>query len=388
MEKEIRKEQETTEQNNPKNKEKNTFDPYAPHRIKWWGWPLLILLIAGTVYIIKTHDKDKKPVASTMHGEVWKTEETQRSEGGVFGTFYHITYQSSQSLQEGIDATLEQVDMSLSPFNKKSVITAINNNISMETNEMFADVFQLAQQVSEASDGAFDITVAPLVNLWGFGFKNMDNVNQEKVDSLLPYVGYQKVKLVDGKIHKDCPETMLDCSAIAKGYGVDAVGKYLEKQGVKNYMVEIGGEVRVRGTNPKGELWRVGINKPNDDPNNISNEIEEVLQITQMSMATSGNYRNFYEKDGKKYAHTIDPRTGYPVQHSILSSTVLATYCATADAYATAFMVLGLEGAKKVLEKHTNLMAFFIYSDENGEMKEWFTESLRNCIMEKTETSE
>ena len=377
----MKKEQENQELNNQQKKEeKNKFDPYAPHRIKWWGWPLLLLLIAGTVYIIKTHDQGKQTATTPTAGKAWEAQETQRGEGSVFGTFYHITYQSGQNLQTGVEATLQEVDKSLSPFNKESVITAINNNTSMDTNTMFTDVFQLAQEVSVATDGAFDITVAPLVNLWGFGFKNMDNVSEEKVDSLLQYVGYEKVKLVEGKIVKECPETMLDCSAIAKGYGVDAVGLYLESQGVKNYMVEIGGEVRVRGTNPKGELWHVGINKPNDDPTNMNNEIEQVLQLTQMAMATSGNYRNFYEKDGKKYAHTIDPRTGHPVQHSILSSTVLAKDCATADAYATAFMVLGLEEAKKVLAQHPDLMAFFIYSDDEGGTHDWCSPGLKEMI--------
>ena len=377
----MKKEQENPELNNQQKKEeKNKFDPYAPHRIKWWGWPLLLLLIAGTVYIIKTHDQGKQTATTPTAGKAWEAQETQRGEGSVFGTFYHITYQSGQNLQTGVEATLQEVDKSLSPFNKESVITAINNNTSMDTNTMFTDVFQLAQEVSVATDGAFDITVAPLVNLWGFGFKNMDNVSEEKVDSLLQYVGYEKVKLVEGKIVKECPETMLDCSAIAKGYGVDAVGLYLESQGVKNYMVEIGGEVRVRGTNPKGELWHVGINKPNDDPTNMNNEIEQVLQLTQMAMATSGNYRNFYEKDGKKYAHTIDPRTGHPVQHSILSSTVLAKDCATADAYATAFMVLGLEEAKKVLAQHPDLMAFFIYSDDEGGTHDWCSQGLKEMI--------
>ncbi len=377
----MKKEQENPELNNQqKKKEKNKFDPYARHRIKWWGWPLLLLLIAGTVYIIKTHDQGKQTATTPTAGKAWEAQETQRGEGSVFGTFYHITYQSGQNLQTGVEATLQEVDKSLSPFNKESVITAINNNTSMDTNTMFTDVFQLAQEVSVATDGAFDITVAPLVNLWGFGFKNMDNVSEEKVDSLLQYVGYEKVKLVEGKIVKECPETMLDCSAIAKGYGVDAVGLYLESQGVKNYMVEIGGEVRVRGTNPKGELWHVGINKPNDDPTNMNNEIEQVLQLTQMAMATSGNYRNFYEKDGKKYAHTIDPRTGHPVQHSILSSTVLAKDCATADAYATAFMVLGLEDAKKVLAQHPDLMAFFIYSDDEGGTHDWCSPGLKEMI--------
>ena len=364
-----------------KDKKNKTFDPYAPHKIKWWGWPLLALLIAGTIYIVMTHGKENKQPAVTM-GKAWANTETQRSEGSVFGTFYHITYQYSTPLQEGIDKALQEVDVSLSPFNKESVISAINNNTSMDTNAMFVEVFNLAQKVSGETNGAFDITVAPLVNLWGFGFKNMDNVSQEKVDSLLPFVGYEKVKLVEGKIQKEHPETMLDCSAIAKGYGVDAVGKYLEGQGIGNYMVEIGGEVRVRGTNPRGELWHVGISKPNDDPASISTDIEQVIQITQLAMATSGNYRNYYEKDGKKYAHTIDPHTGHPVQHSILSSTVLAQDCATADADATAFMVLGMDEAKKVLARHPELMAFFIYSDKDGKMKEWMTEGMEKMIIE------
>jgi thiamine biosynthesis lipoprotein len=368
-----------------KKKKNKPFDPYAPHKIKWWGWPLLLLLIVGTVYIIMTRDNKGKNDTTTevQQGKPWAASDIQKSEGSVFGTIYHLTYQSDKPLQEGIDNALKEVDASLSPFNKESVITAINNNTSTDTNPMFVEVFTLAQEVSKETGGAFDITVAPLVNLWGFGFKNMDNVSQEKVDSLLPFVGYQKVKLVDGKIQKECPETMLDCSAIAKGYGVDAVGKYFESQGISNYMVEIGGEVRVRGFNPRGELWHVGINKPNDDPASISNDIEQVIQITQLAMATSGNYRNYYEKDGKKYAHTIDPHTGYPVQHSILSSTVLAQDCATADAYATAFMVLGMDEAKKVLAKHPELMAFFIYSDKDGEMKDWMTEGMEKLVVKE-----
>lgn len=357
--------------------QRTPFDPYAPHRIKWWGWPLLILLVVGTIYIV---GMDRTSQIAGASGQAWQASEVQRCEGSVFGTFYHITYQASSDLQPGIGQTLQAVDQSLSPFNDQSVITAINNNVSMKTNSLFDEVFLLAKQVSAATGGAFDITVAPLVNLWGFGFKHMDNVSEQKVDSLLAYVGIDKVTLSNGEIRKDCPEIQLDCGAVAKGYGVDAVGKYLEAQGVRNYMVEIGGEVRVRGTNPHGQLWRIGINTPNDDPNNQNEEIEQVLQVTQLAMATSGNYRNFYEKDGKKYAHTIDPRTGFPVQHSILSSTVLAQDCATADAYATAFMVLGLEQAQKVLAAHHELMAFFIYTDAKGETTEWYSESLADMI--------
>ena len=378
-------------EHNPKEKttekeRKNNFDPYAPHKIKWWGWPLLILLIVGTVYIFRTNNAAREKSV----GQPWNNAEKQMCEGAVFGTFYHITYQSPAVLQQGIDSTLQAVDNSLSPFNEHSVITAINNNTDMGVDHMFEEVFRLSMTVAAMTGGAFDITVAPLVNLWGFGFKNMDNVSDEKIDSLLEYVGLNKVRLVGEKndtvrvlryrIQKDYPQTMLDCSAIAKGYGVDAVGKYLENKGIENYMVEIGGEVRVRGVNPQGNLWRVGINKPQDDLQGISTDIEEVLQVTQLSMATSGNYRNFYEKDGKKYAHTIDPRTGRPVQHNILSSTVLAEDCATADAYATAFMVLGMDDAQKVLAEHPELMAFFIYADKDGNISDWYSEGLKNLI--------
>ena len=372
----------TTDKNNQKSSQQNKpqrapFNPYAHHRIKWWGWPLLILLIAGTIYIIRTRDAGH----SKAQGKVWQAKETQRNEGTVFGTFYHITYESENDLKTDIDVTLQAVDRSLSPFNPQSVITAINNNTCMEVDPMMKEVFLLAKEVSKETRGAFDITVAPLVNLWGFGFKTGMDVSDEKVDSLLAYVGIDNVELVDNTIRKVHPETMLDCSAIAKGYGVDAVGMYLERQGIKNYMVEIGGEVRVRGTNPQGELWHIGINRPTDDPTNTNNEVEQVLQVTQLAMATSGNYRNFYEKDGKKYAHTIDPRTGYPVQHSILSSTVLAQDCATADAYATAFMVLGMEASQLVLAKHPELMVFFIYSDAEGKMKTWMTEGMEKLVM-------
>lgn len=371
---------ETIQEEEQQKDEKQKFDPYAPHKIKWWGWLLLIGLIVGTVYIVRTKDdagNAPEPIAAE-----WNEAEVQRCEGGVFGTFYHITYNSSKDLQKGIDATLNQVDASLSPFNEKSVITAINNNKCMKADSMFTDVFLLSKEVSAETNGAFDITVAPLVNLWGFGFKNNEEVDESKVAELRQFVGIDMVSLNNGEIVKEKPEIMLDCSAIAKGYGVDAVGKYLEKEGIENYMVEIGGEVRVRGVNPKGALWAIGINTPIDDPTGQNDDIQEVINITQQSMATSGNYRNFRVKDGKKYAHTIDPRTGYPVQHSILSSTVIAEDCATADAYATSFMVLGLDGAKKVLGKHSELMAFFIYADKDGNLHEWYSPALAKLIKE------
>ena len=352
-----------------------------PHKIKWWGWLTLALLICGTIYIIR----EQHPEYFEANSKGWSSSLIQINEGAVFGTFYHITYESDKDLQEGIDSTLAEVDRSLSPFNKQSIITAVNNGEDVELNKMFTDVFTLAQQISKETEGAFDITVAPLVNLWGFGFKNMKNVTDTTVDSLRQFVGMNSVSLKDGKVVKEHPETMLDCSAIAKGYGVDAVGLYLEKIGIKNYMVEIGGEVRLRGKNPRGDLWAIGINKPVDDSLNTNNDIQQVVKTTDLSMATSGNYRNFYVKGGKKYAHTIDPRTGYPVQHSILSSTVLARDCATADAYATSFMVLGLDGAKKVLKKHPELRVFFILSKDDGTTEEWYSDNMKEMLLNNEE---
>lgn len=351
---------------------------YEKHSLKWWHAPLLLLLIVGSII---TYKSEHGSVASdSAEVAIWNRGELQRLEGSVFGTIYHITYQSPSDLSEGIKATLQKVDDSLSPFNKKSTITAINNGTSMKADSMFIHVFNLAHSISEETNGAFDITVAPLVNLWGFGFKNEANVNKAAVDSLLQYVGYGKVSLDGDIVKKECAETMLDCSAIAKGYGVDAVADYLESQSVTNYMVEIGGEIRLCGHNPKGVDWSIGITKPVDDSLNTQNDIQQVIQTTDIAMATSGNYRNFYVKDGRKYAHTIDPRTGNPVQHSILSSTVLAKDCATADAYATSFMVLGLDGAKRVLDRHPELMAYFIYADANGSNAVWCSKEMDKLL--------
>ena len=173
---------------------------------------------------------------------------------------------------------------------------------------------------------------------------------------------------------------MLDCSAIAKGYGCDAVARLLRNRGIRNFMVEIGGEIVASGVNDKQKPWTIGVTKPTDDSLNIGNELQTILNVTDKAMATSGNYRNFYYQGGKKFAHTIDPKTGYPVQHSILSATVLADECAIADAYATSFMVMGLEGAKVILQRHPELMAYLIYSDENGNNAVWFSPSLKDKI--------
>ena len=277
----------------------------------------------------------------------------------VFGTIYNITYQSDRDLQQEIETELMKVDGEFSMFNPQSTVARINSGDStVERSEMFNEIYQLAQTVSKETDGAFDITVAPLVNAWGFGFKHEQLPTPEQVDSLLQL------------------RNQMDFSAIAKGYGCDVVARLLESHGIHNYMVEIGGEVVVSGKNAKGDDWHIGITKPTEDSLNVEGEMQTVLSITDHAMATSGNYRNFYYQGGRKYAHTIDPRTGYPVQHSLLSATVLAENCATADAYATSFMVLGVEGAKAVLARHPELMAYLIYTDEKGQLATWASPAL------------
>lgn len=331
-----------------------------------WQLPFLILLIVGTVIILK------------------KQAPFLTDEGFVFGTVYKVTYQYENNLKGEIETELKKVDNSLSPFNPNSVITRVNHNQEVTPDSLFTHVFRMASRISDETAGAFDITVAPLVNAWGFGFKKAIELDSATVDSLRQFVGYRKIAL-DGnnRITKEDGRTMLDCSAIAKGFGVDIVARLLDSKGIKNYMVDIGGEVVVKGKNPKMKSWRIGINKPVDDSLSTNQELQAILEISNAGMATSGNYRNFYYKGGKKYAHTIDPRTGYPVQHSILSSTVVAKDCASADAYATAFMVMGLDSAKAFCEAHPELDAYFICSGENGSYETYFTEGMRKHLVKK-----
>lgn len=287
--------------------------------------------------------------------------------GSVFHTLYHIKYESDKALTEKIDNELQKFNLSLNPFNPNSTIAKVNRNEPVEVDEWFKEVFNKSMEVSKNSDGVFDITCAPLVNLWGFGFSKKDSITPEMIDSLKTFVGYQKVRLEGNKVIKDDPRLLLNCSAIAKGYSSDIIARLLEREGVENYMVEIGGEVTMKGVNPKSECWRIGINKPEDDSTGIRNEIEEVVQLCKKGgVATSGNYRNYYVKDGKKYAHTIDPRTGYPAEQSILSATIVANDCMTADAYATAFMAMGLDKARQMAEKLPEIEYYVIYADENG----------------------
>lgn len=329
-----------------------------------WQLPFLAFLIIGTVVIVGRQ----------------KSVPYQHDEGRIFGTTYHITYQSDDNLKKEIEETLKAVDQEFSMFNPQSTVALINEGKRPTLSDDFLEVYQLAQQVNEESDGAFDITVAPLVNAWGFGFKSQQMPNNHQIDSLRRLVGMEHVSLAGAKgsqyVRFQRPRMMLDFSAIAKGYGTDRVARLLMSHDVANFMVEIGGEVYAKGNSEKRLPWRIGVSKPVDDPDNDAQELETVLNVTNQAMATSGNYRNFYYKGGRKYAHTIDPKTGRPVQHSLLSATVLAPTCAEADAYATSFMVMGLDKARQVLERKKQLKAYFIYQNAQRGLSVWKSEGL------------
>ena len=319
----------------------------------------LFALIVGTVFILS--------------GSKYYT-----NEGQIFGTTYHITYAGTNDLDKEIRAELQRVDDALSMFNKQSVLSKFNRNEKYDvSNARFNDVVRLSLQLSRETDGAFDITVAPLVNEWGFGFKHRERINASKIDSLRAFVGYDKLFYEGNRLNKRDSRVTIDCGAVAKGYGVDCVARLLSSKGCTNYMVEIGGEVVVKGKNAKGKKWTIGINKPVDDSTKTVSEVQSILHVSDCGIATSGNYRNFYYVDGRKVSHTIDPKTGQPVQHSLLSATVLTPSCAKSDALATSFMVMGLDRAKAFLAKHKDVQAYFIFADGQGKYNVWMTEGMQ-----------
>lgn len=320
----------------------------------------LLFLIAGTVYI-----------ATSQHGDSNATS-TRKFTEPIFGTLMNVTYTSPHDLHDTIMACLQQVDASLSMFNPQSTLSRINRGETDTLDAYLEAILPMARSVSEATNGAFDITTAPLVNAWGFGFKHSQLPTDRQVDSLRSMVDYRFLSWQNGRIIKGNPDVVIDLSAIAKGFGTDMVARLLDAHAVKDYMVEIGGEIVCRGNNPKGEAWRIGINRPVADSTGTNNEVQDVMEVHDRAMATSGNYRNFYiAPDGRILSHTIDPTTGYPVQHSLLSSTVLAPTCAMADAFATSFMVIGMDSALKVVDRHPELQVYFIYADSTGAYHTW-----------------
>ncbi|MDP3436346.1 MAG: FAD:protein FMN transferase [Bacteroidales bacterium] len=285
-------------------------------------------------------------------------------DGFTQGTTYHIAHSDDigVALDSLVETILRDVDFSLSVYNKESLITQINNGEDITIDTLFRNVFNRSYEIYKLSGGLFDVSAAPLFNIWGFGFKNKMTITQERVDSALQLTGMDKIAIVNSNVIKTIPNVTLNFNAIAQGYTADVIASEFEKLGIKNYLIEVGGEIFCKGANPKGKKWSVGIDRPVDGNMIQGEDLQDILLLSGGGLATSGNYRKFYEEDGQKYSHTINPLTGYPAKESILSATVTAPDAMTADAYATWFMVAGIEKAIKIIESDPTIEGYLVYS--------------------------
>lgn len=337
---------------------------------------LLCLLGALVVTVLQSCGREAHPVKI-------------KYEGQAQGTYYALTYYAADTVlsQAQVDSILDAFDRCASIYEPSSIISGFNRNDSLtRADSLFRLIYEASLKVAEATGGAFDVTVGQLVNAWGFGFKNRADVTPAMVDSLLQLTGYRKLRLEGDVLVKADPRIMLDFNAIAQGFSVDLMASVLEEKGVKDYLIDIGGEVRGSGKKPDGTSWVVGIEKPAQE-RNAAQQIKAKVHLDGRSLATSGNYRKYYEKDGLRYSHTIDPSTGYPVRHNLLSVSVAAADCMTADAYATAFMVMGLDKTQAFLAARPELKleVYCIFSAPGGQLKTWNTAGFSNIILEEME---
>jgi thiamine biosynthesis lipoprotein len=304
-------------------------------------------------------------------------------EGFAQGTTYHITFENStqRNYTVAIDSILKDFDMSLSEYNPNSIISRINSNDpTVEVDEHFKTVFKKSREIWEQSGGAMDITVGPIINALGFGPSAKTVVDSANIKHLLKYIGFEKVRLENDRIIKADTAIKLDVNSIAQGYSVDVVCNFFDSEGIDNYVVEIGGEVRAKGKNSKGLYWRIGIDKPEEGNMVPGEKLQTIISLKNQSVTTSGNYRKFYEENGVKYSHIINPKTGSPVNSRLLSVTIVAKDCITADGWDTPLMVLGLENSIKILKEHPELEALLIYTDEKGNYQDYMTDGFKSMI--------
>jgi len=309
--------------------------------------------------------------------------------GFIQGTTYSVVFENSDKidpsdLKTKVEKILGDFDMSLSLYQDSSIISRINRNEDVVPGTFFIEAFTESKEISKITSGAFDITVGPLVEAWGFGPDAAKSFTEPIRDSLMDFIGMDKVEIRNGMVYKEDPRIKLDFNAIAQGYSVDILSSYLSSIGINRHLVEIGGEVRVCG-DKGGVLWRIGIDRPEDNNMMPGEDLQAIISLKDRSLATSGNYRKFYIEDGIKYSHTIDPKTGYPARNRLLSATIIADDCATADGIATACMVMGQDKTIEFLNLHPEFEAYLIYSDDNGNFKTWATQNLKEYIYETEE---
>lgn len=317
-------------------------------------------------------------VMTLLLGSCVKQPRKVHLEGFAQGSYYAITYfdDEGRNFQQGIDSLFHAVDLSVNLWVDSSVICKVNRNEAVVLDRIFVDNFNLAQQAAELSGGCFDPTVAPLVEAWGFSAKNGDSITPQLIDSLRQLVDYRQVQIADGRVIKGNPNMRLDFNAIAQGYTSDLIGAYLESQGVADYLVDVGGEILARGGKPDGSSWVVGIEKPaaNWDSERV---VQQRVQVRDQGIVTSGSYRKYVERDGQRYSHCIDPRTGYPLEHQLLSATVIAETSVWADALASICMAMGMERSLELIRSLDGVEAYYIFVNGQGELETYATEGFQ-----------
>jgi len=308
-------------------------------------------------------------------------------EGFAQGTTYHITYidPENRNLQPDIERLLLDFDLSVSTYNPNSIISKINaNEKGVTVDKYFTTCFNLAKQVWKDTEGAFDPTVYPLVNAWGFGPGKKEKIEKQKIDSILKFVDFRLITLKGNKIIKKDPRVALDFNAFAQGYSVDVVADFLNSKKIQAYIVEIGGEVYAKGKNYNGEFWKIGIEQPIDNKES-NNKERAIVNLENKAIATSGNNRRYVIEDGVKYAHHLDPKTGYPAKNNLLSASLISKKTIISDAYATGVLVMGLEKAKVFLSKHPEIQAYLVYSDNKGNYQVYETPGIKAIVSEVKE---
>ena len=312
-------------------------------------------------------------------------------DGFAQGSTYHIVYEipaapnNAQTFQLAVKDSIvlyfDQINKAVSGYDSTSIISGINRGENPKLNKIFIDVFNYAQQIYKESNGAVDASAASLFDIWGFGFKHKIDIAKEQIDSIKQFIGMDNLHISpDSLLVKDDPRLTLNFNAIAQGYTADYFAMKFDAMGIENYLLEIGGEIYCKGVNSKGKKWRVGIDKPIDGNFVPGQEIQAVIELSGRGLVTSGNYRKFYiDEKGEKFSHTIDPKSGYPVKHTLLSATVIAENAAIADGYATYFMVVGLERAKEILAATPNMEALLVYGEQEN-MKSYETPGLKEML--------
>ena len=331
-------------------------------KIKITNWIVFGCLALFTLAVTSCNDQPQKMVL----------------QGFAQGAGYAVTYydMEGRDFQSGVDSIFHAVDMSVNLWVDNSVICKVNRNEDVILDNIFIDNFNIAQKAAQLSDGYFDPSISPLVGAWGFSAKNGDSITPQLIDSLRLLVDYRKVRIEDGKVIKENPAMQLDFNAIAQGYTSDLIGAYLESKGIKDYIVDVGGEIMARGGKPDGSSWVVGIEKPaaNWDSDRV---LQQRVELRDKGIVTSGSYRKYVERDGKRYSHCIDPKTGYPVQHNLLSATVIAETSVWADALASICMVMGMERSLEIINSLDGVEAYYIFVNDQNELETFATEGFK-----------